>query len=225
MAKMNKSAAVEAAKNLARRHVEANAMTVEQVNALGDYNARRTAAARLYLPINLDTDYRRDAQGAFEDAVLNIWGSKLKALENARKRFQSAAKSMTLEQAHAKITELVKSFRLRGLRDSSDLTSVTVERACGVSASVYFRYEREDGLGIVNPDDETQRVNSYALRIEFSWSSTGRTMAEALASANLYRELIDMAAEVEAVMGREKVVSTWGIPEVIVAEPVEAAVL
>lgn len=229
MAKMNKSEAVEAAKNLARKSVAVNALTIDNLNDMPSYAARK-AVAHHYALTELDGNvidtlpkYQGDVVDAYVDAATGVWASKVKQLENARRTFASAVKSMTVAQAREKITGLVKSFHLRGLQDSDDLMSVNVERAWGVSASVYFRYDGRHDNPITNPDDESQRVYSHSLRIEFSWSSTGRSMAEALASANLYRELIDMAAEVEAVMGREKVVSTWGIPEPVAVAPLDVS--
>lgn len=228
MAKLNKSEAVAAAKNLARSNATANAMTITDINAL-DWDARRQLARKLTDTgtanrIDTHAQYQPAVREAYEDAILSIWGAKIKDQQNARCEFAQACKGLTADEARAKIAQLVDSFKIRGRRNyTTSGVTLDVERAWGVAGALYITLERDHDNAIVNPDDENQRAYRYRVETKLSWSSTGRTIAEALASTKLYTELIEVAAEVEAVMNHERIVYVYGLPEpVVVSEAVDS---
>lgn len=222
--KMNKSQAIEAAKNLARTST-ANGMTVDEINNLGDYSERRTAAARLYLPVMLDMDvhenYRAAAQEAFVDAVLNIWGSKVKQLENARRAWKSAISGITVQQAHEKVQALVASMNIRGAEiDANGVRICRLDRYS--DAQLYWTFDRDFGAdGLRNPDDEKQRAGVYTLSLKISCSGTSYTPAKMAVINKIHTELVDVANEIEVVMANEHIIWTWGIPEVVPVPPVD----
>lgn len=224
MAKLNKSEAIEAAKNMAHRNITANGVRVEQLNSM-TYEERKAEAERIYVEsaaprIDTHQQYLAAAHEAFTNAVLGIWESKRKAFETARRHFQTVAAGLSTTDAYKKINDIVKAFNIRGISPSSSeyRSTVQVERAWGVGATVYFSYDRSSDA-LVNPDDSNQRVYTYSLKVEISWSGTSRSLAEATASIALYRELTEMAAEVEAIMQRERVVYRYGFPEPTAVEP------
>lgn len=219
MAKLTKSDAISAVKNIARVEAEALNKPLAWIEAT-PYDARRAEArailaARTQLQAIVDTSdkYWPDVEEAFVDETLAVWGRQERERNRLRKAFADACRGITAEQAAAKVVALVESLRLRGARVStSSGVSVTVERAWGVSADLYVRFE-SDYTAVSNPDDETQRAYRYHVETKVTWSSTGRSLAEAQASVALYRELVDAMAEVEAVMSHERVVQTYGLPE------------
>lgn len=166
-----------------------------------------------FLPVEHFETYR----AAFELAVgerLNEAFRKIRQAEQEaqekRRRFAEARRWMTVKQAGAKLREFVESFHLRGLRPLrseswGEYVSIEVERAWAVSVNVYFKWESDYKAMVRNPDDERQAVMPMRFSAEVSWSSTGRSVEQALACIALYREVTEMAAEAMAVFGAEHV--------------------
>jgi hypothetical protein len=227
--KLTKTDTIEAAKSLVQGHPGIEALTVPEIGAL-DYSQRVEVARnflRALLPMLSPSmeaarlNRMADFDGAFIDAAMKVWGNKVSELERRRRAFKKASSGITAEQAVAKIKALVESFRIRGSERSHagyDGYTLEIERAWGVSGTLYIRLEREDGR-TVNPDDDHQYAGSYRVATSMSWSSSTRTLAESVAVVKLYQELIEVAAEVEAVMARERVSWTWGVPEPAVEAP------
>jgi hypothetical protein len=218
--KTNKTATVEMAKNLGRDAASGVAdLTLEQINDM-TWDARQVRARELgnvalanALEGGLNTTYQNEFVGAYADAVMGAWGGKVKRHEELRRRFQRACSGLTLEQAVAKAKALMESFHVRGAQISDGYNlSLRVERAWAVDASLYVQFTQSDDM-VENPDDPKQRAGSYSVHAELSWGSTTRDVANAVAVIKLYQELTEVAAEIEAVMGHERIIYTWGIPE------------
>ena len=217
--KLTKSEAISEARTLANKDEQAAKMTVEQLintpyaerTTMAHALANRAFVAKSFSDV--PERFRGDWFNTYVECVSKNWGWKLKNLENLRNEFRKACKGITTKEASAKVIELLESMHIRRARigDYSGV-SVNVERAWGVSADLYIRFE-QDGERLSNPDDPSQSAWKYCVTTSISWSSTGRTIAEATASINLYKELIDAACEVESVMRGERIVSTYGIPE------------
>jgi len=228
MAKMTKTAA----KTVAAQAVGAftSSFSLDDLDAM-NYDARRTEAKAIARreatrlgAAGLLGSAPEDVSGAFVDEfvekLLGAWGSRTKQREIARRNWRTALGGITADVAKAQIVALVESMHIRGARVTSD--RVEVERAWAVGATLYIRMETEYDSKIVNPDDDTQAVGRYAVHTELSWSGTSRSIAEATASVAVYNELIAAAAEIEAVMQRERIIWTWGVPEKTTTETVDA---
>jgi hypothetical protein len=217
--KSNKTATVKMAEDLGRNDPVAVNATLEQINAMS-WDARQVLARELgdvALSVaernGLNTTYQSDFIYSYAHAVMSVWGGKVKRHEELCRRFRNACSGLTLEQATAKVKTLIDSFHVRGAKVSEGYNlSLRVERAWAVDASLYVQFTRSDDT-VENPDDPTQRAGSYSVRTELSWGFTTRDVANAVAAIKLYQELTEIAAEIEAVMGREHVIYTYGIPE------------
>ncbi len=174
MAKLTKSEAIDAARNLARKNDVANAMTVEQINAM-DYFTKQTLATDLAKSssfieqIEPQDRYVGDALNAYEEQIKTGWAHKVKTLDNARRAFKHAADGLTMEQATDKIVALLDGMRIRGARIST--SSMEVLRGDRDGATLYFRFER-DGRELIDPDDAHHTVTSYRLDVTISTSGT-----------------------------------------------------
>ena len=76
----------------------------------------------------------------------------------------------------------------------------------GVSLSISLRSEgaeKEDAEG----DLPARTINHRMPRIELSWSGTGRSIAESLASIALYQQVASLGALVEAALSRQNIAS------------------
>jgi hypothetical protein len=184
-------------------------------------NSYATNAEQTYF-VGADTKFTDCFAPAYAEAVLNAWHATLKTRERARHAWNVASKSMTAAQATEKIKALVASCNVRGVKAPyGDGLTVEVERGWAVSATLYVRMERDYDRVVTNPDNSDQKAFHYTLKTEVSWSGTSRSIAEATASVKLYQELIELAAEIEATIGRERIVSLRGVEETV-AETVSA---
>lgn len=226
MAKMTKTALKELAVKLARTQPT---MTVEQLDAM-QYDGRRAEAARLAVAAvgtakaaGLRDDFENDVRAfgeAFVDHLLDAWGRQIKERDGRRAAWKRAGTGLTAEQASAKIVALLESMRIRGAKvEGSCGVRVEVERAWAVGGTLYVGMDRNYAARIVNPDNDRQAAGEYKLKTELSWSGTSRSLADSIASVAVYTELIQAAAEVEAVMSHERVVWTFGLDD---PEPLKA---
>lgn len=229
MAKMTKTAVVELAKTAARSDSRVKEMTFEQLDAMS-YDARKARASALAV----DTESRRSQLepnlsvayiGAYADEVMAAWGRVVREHEIARNAFNRLMTAKTAEQAGDMILSLVTSMNIRGAKVEGRYGGgvyVNVERGWTIGATLSIALERVDGTGRTNPDNPKQRAGEYGIQTQLTWSSTGRSIPEALASMKLYSELIDAAAEVEAVMSRERVAWKFGDYPELEPSPVAA---
>jgi hypothetical protein len=226
MKKMTKSDVEQLAKADARRDADKLNKTAFELEKMTwdaeSEMARSMARTALALTENVDAKFAAVYTETYYSALLGVWSMTVKALERKREEFRRVQNALTQEQAAEKIKTLVEGFHLRGLR-RLDATgggvSVSVERAWAVSADLYIRFERADGE-VINPDDEHWHGSYLTVTTQLTWSSTGRTVVEGLAAVKLYQEMLDVAAEVEAVMSHERVAWTYWLP---VTEPVDEA--
>lgn len=185
-----------------------------------EYQALRGEALTLARTVAVqnppDTRYIDAFVDAYTDRLMAIWHGLVKRQDRDRSAWKRALTGLTVEQAVDKVQKLVEGFHIRGICDGDmgryDGLTVTVERSWGVNADLYIRYERTDDK-TTNPDNSNESAGTYRFTTSISWSSTGRSLAQATASVKLYQELIEVAAEVEAVMKEDRVIWTWGIPE------------
>lgn len=223
MAKMNKTEAIEAARGMARRCDAVNAVTLNELSKL-DYAQRRAYASMLMNSTavqRIDTNdrYLPDAMQAFENEALTIWSRKEKELENKRKAWKRATTGLTAEQAKAKIVAFLTSLNIRGARVSEYGDRLEIVRG-RCNSTLYFRMDPEDYEGTTNPDDEQQRAGEYAFKVDYSVSGTTYTPAEMAVVTKINQELLDAGNELTMLMSQERVIWTWGIPEVAAEQPV-----
>lgn len=218
MAKMNKTEALDAARNMAKRNEAVNAVTLNELAQLDCYKrrdyARTLMADTAVRRIDTHDRYLAECEQAFVDMAVAIWGNKERELERKRTAFRRACTGLTVEQAQGKVRDFFASLNLRGARVGHD--SLEVRRG-GVNSTLYVRIDRDDFEGLRNPDDENQRAFSHSLRVEYSVSGTTYSPAEMALAIKINQELLDAGNELTATMARERIISTWGIPEVAVA--------
>ena len=211
--KLNKAQVVEEARKTAYLQRDNFKLTADEIVAM-DWKTRNAKARELALVAHESflhthaTNYPGAFLEAYTDSVNAAWSNVVKNLDEARRRFKTACSGLTYEEAQTKICEIVESMKIRGGR--LDGTTLRVERSWGIGGDVRVNFIRSDAV-TKNPDDATQTVYHYSVTCEVSWSSTQHTVAEAAACVKLYAELVDVAAEVEAVMSRERVIRTYGI--------------
>jgi hypothetical protein len=204
---------VEDAKTSPLTVTEREVLTYEQRREMA-----RTACKSWFLNNDIpgQSYYPDAASDSYESGWTKAFYAPIAELEGKRKRWRETLSGITVQQANEKIRELLKAMNIRGARYSDDMvSSIQVTRSWGIDASIYLRWDREydSRRGIENPDDPKQRAGHYDFSVEVNWGSTGRSLSEAMAAAHLYIEIINYAAEIKAVMDRERVVWTWGIPE------------
>lgn len=227
MAKMNKSEAVEAAKNMARRHPR---VTVLSLDDLGQMNwKRRLQVADECLTesaveqIDTHARYMPDCREAFKDAALSLWGRKEKEIESKRQAWKRASTGgIDIKAAQTKLVDLLRSMNIRGMRFSEGYFSAFEVSRADAQATLYVRFDREylsDSGTITNPDNEQQRAGVYTLKVDISWGGTSRTLSDCEVSLKLYRELVDAGHEIVSTFERQPVRWTYGIEEPK-AEPV-----
>lgn len=219
---MNRSEVETAAKAIARKDMAVNGLTATELEAMSwDDKLKATRAiANGYLPaaltLGLPGKHTLLYTETLENTLVEIWNAKVQRLKNARHHWTHMSSGLTVKEATAKVKVLVESFHLRGMRplDGDHGVSVEVARSWGVEANLYIRFDSNDSERerLVNPDNKDEWVYTYRLRVETSWSSTTRTLAESVASIKLYQELVEVAAEVEAMINREKVVHVHRAP-------------
>ena len=124
---------------------------------------------------------------------------------------------MTSEEATAKFTALMTPIAdaakaLRGrvrVNLNDDRLSVYVERAFGVDANFnailgYATIEQEgkrDGDGREAGQGGGRLVATYEPKTSVSWNLSRRSVAAATAALALYREVLELAAEAETLLG------------------------
>ena len=212
---MTKTQTEQFAKKNASYNKDVNAMTVAEIERL-TWQERHTLA-RDYAKnaVNrdgVDVKWNNAFMDAYHEHVMFVWSSKLKQLENARRSFKDACSGLTVKQANDKIRALATSFNFRGARVEEH--SMEILRGDRDGGCLYWEFTREDGA-TVNPDDAAQRAYSYTLAVKISTSGMTYSPARMALVHKIHGELLEVVAEIEATMGRERVMSTWGVPELI----------
>jgi hypothetical protein len=220
MAKLQtKREVVELAKSQARVNPTVLAVTLADLEGQ-NYVERRTRA-RLILealprPDAVPDRLAGDFLLAFVDRAMEVWGGLERERRAKREQWQRALSGIGVDEATAKVAGMVEAFRLRGAR--VDGLTVYVNRGWACEATLYVRFDRDDEP-LRNFEAPEQRVFRYTVHTELSWSGTTRTLAESVCAAALYRELTEVAAEVESVMARQRVREVWGLPTPTPAAP------
>lgn len=239
MAKMNKTQAVEAAKQMARNNEQVKALPLASINKM-DWARRRDLANQIRMAspiesIHTDDRYRNDVAAAFVDAAMSVWGNKVRELETRRRSWRRACEGITYDQARAEVVALLTSMNIRGGQvNDGYIVYFRVERA-EVEATLTVKIDRQwitmDDK-TVNPDDESQWAGTYEVSCEVGWSSTNRSLSNAEVALKVYREVVDAAHEVQCVMERRRIIWTHNVPtpeapkvEVPSTEAVEQQVL
>jgi FAD/FMN-containing dehydrogenase len=107
----------------------------------------------------------------------------------------------------------VRGRRVRLELSRDDYLTLEVERAWAVTASLYVRLESDWNGRLVNPDNDREVARLMRYAVELSWSSTHRSVAAAAASVALYRELVELAAEVEAILAEGRIATVMNLDE------------
>jgi len=119
--------------------------------------------------------------------------------------------TMSTEEAINEARATIRAAGIRGLRalpeSSGDYICAEFERADRrVNCTLYVRtgYPRTEkatwkGAG------ENEMVFGTTIVVEITWSSTGRTPAEAIACIKLYTEVAELAAELEARFAHDRI--------------------
>lgn len=151
----------------------------------------------------------------FKQAWHRAFYRPIEELNGKRKAWRNLITSgITHEAAMKIVADYIKSTNIRGARyDSSYARTLEVRRGWDVQASLYMEFERSDRdyMGISNPDNDQERAGTYDFEVKVSWSGTSRTVEIGLANIALYRELLELAAEIKSMMREYKVIWTWGI--------------
>lgn len=220
MAKMlTKSETKTAGGNAARKDAVLASMTAYEIDSM-DYNARlpllQGRLKEAAVPVDVDPKYYPSFNEGFIDEAQNILSNKLRALRNARERWRRCTSGISYKEAVQKVHEIVKDAGVRGVvpigSDGYDGLTVRLRRAGGeAEASIYIRIERDYDDKVVNPDNEKESAGEYELKVELSWSSSSRSIEEALTCAELYRDAATLASEIVTGMRRYRICWTYGI--------------
>jgi hypothetical protein len=163
------------------------------------------------------TSYLAEYESEYRSALSAEWAKPVRQRDAARKEWRRLLSGLRMDDAKVRVQQLLADARIRNARitDNYDGVTIEVERTFSVSATLYVRFERKDWSdhGVTNPDADGQRAGVYAQRCELSWGGMSHGVSDALACVSLYRDLIEIAAEIEAVFARLTVVWTWGLPE------------
>lgn len=93
---------------------------------------------------------------------------------------------------------------------------IDARRAWGVNGTLSVRLNVNDHAHPTAPEraaGANWSISMYRGTVEVSWSSTGRSVAAATAALALYRELVELGAELEAVLGEMTIALLEGEPD------------
>ncbi len=126
--------------------------------------------------------------------------------QNHRRELEKMRHGMNVKDALLTVRQImmrrdVKGVRV-GLTELDMLHSdchLGVERGWAVGCDLYVKFPLWGAYDDRVEDPENNKVwMKVNYEIELSWSSSGRTPLQALACVNLYKEMVDLAAEIEA---------------------------
>ena len=229
MKKLTKQETIDLARSQARINEAVQSKTVEWVRN-SHYRSREKRAeliANEILPgymLRVPNRFNVFFIKVFADAATKIWRNKVDDLDRKRSIFKQATQGMTPSMAMKKIKDILDSFFIRGdvkFNDGMDnYLTMEVSRGEGIHCRSTFQLKKSQKY-IENPDNIEQKIGTYRIVIDVSWSSAMRTPAMALSNAELYKEFSMMALEVETRMSWERnIIWTEGLPDVVCEEPV-----
>lgn len=82
--------------------------------------------------------------------------------------------------------------------------NLDVERAWAVSANISIDFNREGRL--INPDNDREQIVTCKPEVHVNWSCTQRSVASAVAAIVLYREVTELAAEIESFLTERPII-------------------
>lgn len=225
MAKMSKSETMQFAIKCANENQVINGYTVEQINALGDYNAKTVAArsfaedAKKTFVINDTSRYPEEFVPTFISKTLKIWNSKVSEAEGRQHRFDLLSRSTTLTTAKIEINRIIQDAGIRGMRHDEDHGYADVRRG-NEEVNLYLRWNSDDGRS-VNPSNPNHMIRKYTLKTEVAWSSTSRSLNQAAVAIKIYQELVELGQELEARFERETVIAEYGkeVAQPVIVDP------
>jgi len=135
-------------------------------------------------------------------------------LERRRESYRKAlTNGITREQATAKVGTIIEQAAIRGAKPiyGSYDGRLSVERGWGLGVDLYVTIGQDYSSRVVNPDDKDECVFFHNVRVEITWSSTGRSVAKAHAAVTLYAEVVALAAEIEAVLAEDPIRGFWSL--------------
>lgn len=137
-------------------------------------------------------------------------------LTRERKDFMKAILyGRSIDDAAKIVNKIVTAANIRGMRHMSEFNGgsgyIEFERGNRIGCSMSIRFDHDYDSRVVNPDNPQQAVAFFTPNVEVTWSSTGRDVAAATASLNLYREVIELAAEIETVLKEESIKRYWSL--------------
>jgi hypothetical protein len=219
MAKLNSKQTREIGIKAAQAHPAVTGLTLEQIEAMDGYDARRTAAQVIFDAIPAESwpesKSPMDFKLGFVDAAQTVWARVVKDRDAKRQAWKRALGGITVEQMRAKVDALYRAANLRGsqFEDGDYRSSLRVRRGWGLEADISVRFEADYDRKLVNFENVQQAVYPITATVEVSWSSSGRSLAQAMACITLYEEVVRLAAEVEVLVNDERVIRTYGIEE------------
>lgn len=228
MAKMTKDDAKQAGRKAAEQLVGAaeQAMTLAQLEAMEWSDLRGLVetlkSEALILATDVHDKVRAEWSSAFESRAFAILAARPKARKDALNRFDSIYRHyLRPDAAKAEIIKQLASAP-RGTRVEDGWSiRFTIQRGAA-HAEVCCRLDSGyDNKGITHPDDPRRQLYVIEPVVEVSWSSSGRSVAEAIVEAGLHRDAAEFAAELECFAKSLKVVRVWE-PEQPAAEPTMA---
>lgn len=118
-------------------------------------------------------------------------------MNEAVEKYKEENRGTTLVEVVESIKTFVQEYGLRGnvrVNDIIDTIYVRVERAWAVGADLTINFSKK-GLG--------WKMESC----DVGWSSTKRTISEAVAAIDLYKDIVNLGGLIEAKFGKEKIVA------------------
>ena len=102
----------------------------------------------------------------------------------------------------------------KGTTEQTESLLISFERSpaigCTLEIELRHSFDLPETFEATDLDGYTVKVYKSSLRSRIGWSGTSRTLAEAVASNKLYREVIELGAEIEAMASR------WDIADLLV---------
>jgi hypothetical protein len=134
-------------------------------------------------------------------------------LESKRRTYTRALNNgLSYEEAVQTAKRIIVETAIRGCQpEYGDGLSCEYKRGWGINATLYVRFNRVWEKRVTNPDNNRQSIEFWEARVEVSWSSTGRDVADAVAAIKLYTEVTELAAELQSVLTERPITSYFDL--------------